>query len=110
MLEPIFGNSTAEKVLLYLLVNRDGYARELAQRFELPVSVVQKQLQRLERGGVLVSQTRGKTRLFQLNPVYPFVAELEALLRRALKFLPAAERGPYQPRRTRPRASGKPSS
>ena len=110
MLEPIFGNGTAEKVLLYLVVRGEGYARELAQAFALPVSVVQKQLLRLERGGVLASLTKGRTRLFRLDPVYPFVAELEALLRRALTFLPAAERGPYQPRRTRPRASGKPRS
>lgn len=108
MLEPIFGNGTAEKVLLYLLVHREAYARELAQTFEVPISVIQKQLVRLERGGVLASVTKGRTRLFQLNPVYPFVAELEALLRRALAFVPADARGPYEPRRNRPRATGKP--
>lgn len=110
MLEPIFGNGTAEKVLLYLLTHGEGYASELALAFKLPISVVQKQLLRLERGGVLASVTKGRTRLFQLNPVYPFVAELEALLRRALKFLPVAARGPYQPQRKRPRATGKPRS
>ena len=108
MLEAIFGNGTAEKVLLYLVVRREGYARELALAFGVSISVVQKQLLRLERGGVLVSVTKGRTRLFQLNPAYPFVVELEALLRRAFKFLPASERAPYEPRRTRPRASGKP--
>ena len=48
----------------------------------MPISVFQKQLRRLERGGVLVSSTKGRTRLFQMNPVYPFARELEALLRR----------------------------
>ena len=108
MLEPIFGNGTAEKVLLYLLVHREAYARELAQTFEVPISVIQKQLVRLERGGVLASMTKGRTRLYQLNPVYPFVAELEALLRRALAFVPVDARTPYEPRRSRPRATGKP--
>jgi hypothetical protein len=54
-----------------------------------------------------VSVTRGRTRLFQLNPVYAFVAELEVLLRRALAFVPADARAPYEPRRSRPRATGK---
>jgi DNA-binding transcriptional ArsR family regulator len=109
MLEPIFGNTTAEKVLFYLLVHREAYARQMAQAFRLPISVVQKQLGRLERGGVLVSVTKGRTRLFQLNPEYAFVKELEALLRRALDFLPSADRGPYHPMRLRPRALGKPA-
>jgi len=38
MLEPIFGNGTAEKVLLYVVAHRQAYARELAQAFALPVS------------------------------------------------------------------------
>jgi hypothetical protein len=108
MLEPIFGNGTAEKVLLYLLVHRQAYAREMALAFSAPISVIQKQLVRLERGGVLVSTTKGRTRLYEINPVYPFVRELAALLRRALDFLPAAERRPFAPRRARPRAAGKP--
>jgi DNA-binding transcriptional ArsR family regulator len=108
MLEPIFGNGTAEKVLLYLLVHREGYARELAQAFSVPISVIQKQLNRLERGGVLASVTKGQVRLFRINPVYPFAPELEALLRRALAFIPVADRAPYAPRRNRPRAAGKP--
>ena len=49
MLEAIFGNSTAERVLLFLVVHRQAYARELAQAFGLPVGVVQKQLIRPKR-------------------------------------------------------------
>jgi DNA-binding transcriptional ArsR family regulator len=108
MLEPIFGNGTAEKVLLFLLVHKQAYAREMAQAFSLSISVIQKQLLRLERGNVLASRTIGRTRVFELNPSYPFVGELRALLRRALEFVPARERAPYEPKRARPRATGKP--
>jgi hypothetical protein len=110
MLEALFGNATAEKLLLFLLVHRKAYARELAVTFQQPVSVLQKQLLRLERGGVLASRSVGRTRLFELNPLYPFAPELEALLRRALVFVPLPQRAPYEPRRTRPRMSGKPRS
>lgn len=108
MLRALFGNDTAEKVLLYLLVHQDGYARQMAQAFGVAVSVVQKQLLRLERGGVVVSVTRGRTRLYQLNPEYAFAKELDALLRKALRFVPEGERAPLLPRRRRPRQSGKP--
>ena len=108
MLEPIFGNGTAEKVLLYVVAHRQAYARELAQAFALPVSVVQKQVARLERGNVLASRLVGRTRVFELNPSYAFARELRALLERALDFVPPDERGPYRPKRVRPRATGKP--
>ena len=108
MLEALLGNGTAEKVLLYTLVHRQAYARQLADAFAMPVSVVQKQLIRLEGGNVLVSRMVGRTRVFELNPSYAFAEELRALLRRALEFLPTRERAPYEPKRTRPRASGKP--
>src|SRR5436309_1630923 len=109
MLEAIFGNRTIEKELLYRVVHRRVYARELVQAFALPVSVVQKQLLRLERGGVVGSRTQGRTRVFELDPGYAFTVELQALLRRALDFLPEGERAPLEPRRTRPRATGKPT-
>ncbi len=107
MLEAIFGNGTAEKVLLYLVAHRQSYAREIAVAFSVPVSLVQKQLVRLERGNVLVSRTIGRSRIFELNPLYAFAPELRALLRRAMEFVPARDRGPYEPKRARPRATGK---
>lgn len=107
MLEAIFGNRTAEKVLLYLLAHGQAYAREIATAFSLPVSLIQKQLIRLELGNVLVSRTVGRTRVFELNPLYPFASELRALLVRAMAFVPARARTPYIPKRARPRATGK---
>ena len=60
MLEGLVGNATAEKVLLFLEQYEEGYALEIAKQFDgLPVSMVQRQLQRLEAGGILVSQLRG---------------------------------------------------
>ncbi|WP_428312544.1 hypothetical protein [Hydrocarboniphaga sp.] len=53
----IFGNETAERTLLALQNYGEGYAREIADLYGLPHSVVQKQLLRLERDGVLVGST-----------------------------------------------------
>ena len=109
MLEGVFGNATAEKVLLYLEQFEEGYALGIARAFDnLPVSMVQRQLERLEAAGVLVSKLQGRTRVFTWNPRFAFKTELRALLRRALKLLPAAERERYFVARRRPRRTGQP--
>lgn len=109
MIEGILGNATAEKVLLYLEQYEDGYALGIAKAFDnLPVSMVQRQLERLETAGVLVSRPQGRTRVFSWNPRFAFQPELRALLRKALGLLPAAERQRYFSARRRPRRAGKP--
>ena len=109
MLEGIFGNASAEKVLLYLEQYEEGYATAIARTFDgLSLHMAQRQLERFERAGALVSTLKGKTRLYTWNPRYLFRAELRAMLRKALEALPAAERHRYLGERRRPRRTGKP--
>jgi DNA-binding transcriptional ArsR family regulator len=109
MLQALFGNRTAEKVLLYLAVNSESYTQELADNLTLPLFAVQRQLRRLEEGGIVVAQARGRMRFFSLNPRLPFTPDLTRLLTKALDYMPATERSQYQPRRRRPRRTGKPA-
>ena len=53
MLEPILGSKNKERILLYLHVRKEGYAREISRYFKTDLAPVQKQLERLENGGVL---------------------------------------------------------
>ncbi len=108
MLEPLLGSVNRERVLIYLLVREEGYAREIARFFTTGLDPIQKQLDRLEYGGVIYSRRAGRTRLFRLNPRYPFLTELTALLRRTLEFYPAEERQRLEMKRRRPRRKGKP--
>ena len=109
MLEGLLGNATAEKVLLYLEQFEEGYARRIAADFDgMAVSQVQRQLERFEAAGLLVSQLKGRTRLYTWNPRYGFLAEVRALLRKALRALPEEERRRYFAARRRPRRTGKP--
>jgi DNA-binding transcriptional ArsR family regulator len=103
MLAALFGNPTAEKVLMFLALNGDGYAQEIADRFALSLSMVQNQLIRLQRGGVLVSIERGRMRFFSFNPRFRFADEIVAMLRRAADYLPERDRDRFLVRR-RPRA------
>lgn len=104
----LFGNKTAEKVLIYLGRFDEGYARSIALIYGLPVSQIQRQLQRLESAGVLVSQLKGRTRYFLWNPRCYFLNELRAVLSKMIQHLPATEQEKYLVKRTRPRRTGKP--
>lgn len=108
MLEPIFGNKIIERIMFSLLVYENGYIRGIANLFGIPVRGVVQQLKRLEDGGVVVSQKKGKIRLYQFSPRYPFLAELKVLLQRAMDVLPQSEIEKYYRMRTRPRRKGKP--
>jgi len=109
MLEGILGNATAEKTLLYIEAYGEGYAPGIADTFGLPsVTMVRRQLERFERAGLLVSVTKGRTRLFTWNPRYAFLSEIRTLLQKALKALPETDRRRYFTERRRPRRTGKP--
>jgi len=108
MLEDIFGNATAEKVLLYIESYGEGYAKGIADTFGISLHMVQRQLARFERAGLLVNVTKGRTRLFLWNPRYAFLPEIRALLVKALHHLPEVERRKYFSSRRRPRRVGKP--
>jgi DNA-binding IscR family transcriptional regulator len=107
MLDALFGNRTAANVLMFIGVNRDAYAQEIANRTKISLSLVQAQLQRLERGGVLVNIQRGRMRFYSLNPRFPFSDVIEDIVRRAVEYLPANDQEAFVVRR-RPRMKGKP--
>jgi predicted transcriptional regulator len=107
MLEAIVGSSNRERILLYLHIRKEGYARQISRYFKTDLDPIQKQLVRLENGGVLYSRNAGRTRLYGLNPRYPFLGELRALLDKVLVFFPPEERERLMKVRTRPRMRGK---
>lgn len=108
MLESLFGSINRERVLVFLHARGEGYAREIARFFKTDLDPVQKQLERLEFGGIIFNRNAGKTRVYALNPRYPFLAELKALLDKALSFYPAAEKEELIFVRQRPRRKDKP--
>jgi hypothetical protein len=108
MLEYLFGSISAERVLIFIFARDEGYAREIARHFQTDLDPIQKQLDKLEAGGVLASRTAGRTRLYIFNPRYPFLEELKALLSKALSFYPEVEKEKLLMNRRRPRRRGKP--
>lgn len=108
MLEPLLGSTNRERVLSFLYARGEGYPREIARFFDTGLDPIQKQLEKLEAGGVLYSRVAGKTRLYALNPRYAFLPELKSLLEKALSFYPNNQREALLMNRRRPRRRGKP--
>jgi hypothetical protein len=108
MLESLLGSINKERVLFFILAKGEGYPRDMARFFATGLAPVQRQLDNLEQGGILVSRLAGRTRLYTFNPGYPLLEELKALLEKALSFFPGEERERLLMTRQRPRRRGKP--
>lgn len=110
MLEYLFANKNVEKVLIYLALHERAHATELSHAFGTSLDPIQKTLKKLEEGGLLASFLVGRTRIFQWNPRYPFLQEIQALAIKSYQFLPTSiQETYYHPaKRKRPRKTGKP--
>jgi hypothetical protein len=86
MIEALVGSINCERVLTFLNARGEGYAREIATFYSSSLAPIQKQLDKLEAGGVLASRLAGRTRLYTFNPRYPLLAELSALLEKTISF------------------------
>lgn len=110
MLEYLFANKNVEKILIYLLIHSKANGSELCRAFGTSLDPIQKTLRKLEDGGLLVSFLEGRTRIFQWNPRYPFLMEIQALAQKSYEFLPTKIQESYYQlkKRKRPRKTGKP--
>lgn len=107
MIEVLLGSKNAERVLVYIFSREEGYAREIASFYGTDLKPIQMQLDKYEKGGILVSRSVGRTRPYMFNPRYPFLNELKALLEKALSFYPPKEQEDLTMNRRRPRGKGK---
>lgn len=95
MLDVLFGSKNVTRILIFLFVNKKCYGTQLHQLLQTPLTPIQKALHRLEKGSVIMSYYEGKTRVYQFNPVYPLLEELELFLKKAYTLLPPHEKKQY---------------
>lgn len=108
MLEGIFGNKTAEKVLLHIFHYGESHASGIAQDFEVSLTPVIKQLDRFELAGILTAKVAGRTRVYSFNLKSPFVKPIKNILEIAYESISLTERQKIFKTRRRPRRKGKP--
>lgn len=95
MLEVLCGNKNVQRILIFLFVNGKCYGTQLHRALKTSLTPIQKALNRLESGRLITSYYEGKTRIYQFNPAYPLLKELEELLKKAYTLLPANEKKSY---------------
>ena len=107
-LQVLFGGKAPTRVLLFLENYSEGYARQISKIFDMPVSEVQKQLNKFEESSILVSRMVGTSRMYSWNPRDPALSGLRTLLRETLDSgIPEETLKRYYRVRQRPRRRGK---
>lgn len=60
------------------------YLRQLERMFDMPVSIIRKELMRLETEGVFLSEKKGNLLYYKLNTGYPLFEELKNIVRKTI--------------------------
>ena len=102
----LFGSKAAYQVLMYMENYEHGYASQIAKTFEMSISQTQKQLQKFEQLGLLVSRKEGSARVYYFKRS-PAVDALRKFLSSMLNVLPESTIYKYYRQRRRPRRYGK---
>jgi len=85
MLEVLFGSKNRVRVLEYIHIHRSAYGKEIATYYQCSIDPIQKQLARLEQGGILRSKREGKKRIYQFNISNKFYKALSLLLKNTMR-------------------------
>ncbi len=83
----LFGTSEVRRRILAAFYAAPGlvtHPRELARRIGHPSQVVGRELSRLEKAGILASESVGRARRYSVNPHSPIAAEVRGLVLRTI--------------------------
>ena len=108
MLDKILGSTTAMKIMLHLLHFGEIYPSAVAKDYQISLSGVQKQFERFEDAGILVSKLVGKSRVYLFNKKSPTVKPFIDLVKVYYDGLSLEDKEKLFAARRRPRRPGKP--
>ena len=108
MLEGLFGNKTAEKVLIHIFHQGESHASAIANDFNLALNPIIGQLNRFEEAGVLSSKLVGRARIYSFNPKSPYTRPVQDIIKIAYESISLKDREKLFSTRRRPRRKGKP--
>jgi len=103
----LFGSATRTNTLLVIRLLGETHASEISAVLGKSLSRVQGAIASLERAGIVVGAEEGRARRVRLNPRFPALSELQALLDK-LGSLDIPLQTRLAEKRRRPRRSGKP--
>jgi len=82
----IFRSKTRKELFRLYFTNPDQeyYLRELERLLHTPVSMIRKELMRLEGDGIFLSRKRGNTTCYLLDKSYPLFDELKSIVSKTI--------------------------
>ena len=107
VLAELFGSRAAEAALLHLYHYGESYGRAISSDLEISLDSVQRQLDKFERSGVLVSKKQGRTLLYTWNPKSRVASRLKDLVAVVYDGIALERRQILFQTRRRPRGKGK---
>lgn len=107
MLDKILGSKTAQKIFLHLYHNGETYPSAVARDFKITLSQVQRQFDRFEDTGIIISKLSGRTRVYQFNKKNTLVKPFTEMIKRVYDSIPITEKEKLFSSRRRPRRRGK---
>ncbi|MFT3991511.1 MAG: hypothetical protein QM680_08870 [Luteolibacter sp.] len=107
-LAELFGSRAAEAVLLHLFHYGESYGRAISADFEISLDSVQRQLEKYERLGVLISKRQGRTLVYTWNPKSRLVNRLKEVIALVYDEIPESVHQVVFAERRRYRSKGKP--
>ncbi|MCW1884027.1 hypothetical protein OKA04_04755 [Luteolibacter flavescens] len=107
-LQDLFGGKAAEAVLLSVFHHGEIYGRAVSRDFAVSLDAVQRQLERFERAGTLVSKQQGRTLVYSWNPKSRLAARLRDLTGVVYDGLEQGAKEQLFAERRQPRAKDKP--
>ncbi len=108
MLDKILGSETAMKIMLHIIHYGEIYPTAVAKDYKLSLSAVQKQFERYELAGILVSKLVGKTRVYFFNKKSKAAIAFMDFIKVYYDGLSLEDKEKIFSERRRPRRSGKP--
>jgi DNA-binding transcriptional ArsR family regulator len=109
MLDKILGSKTAQKMFLHLYHHGESYPSAVAKDFKMSLGQVQRQFDRFEEAGLIISRLLGRTRVYQFNKKHGAVVKpFMELIKVFYESIPLKEKEKLFSTRRRPRRRGKP--
>ena len=108
MLNLILGSETAQKIFLHLYHYGESYPSAVAKDFSMSLGQIQRQFERFETAGILISKLSGKTRMYQFNKKFLLTGPFIEMVKMVYDSLPLDEKEILFPSRRKPRRAGKP--
>jgi predicted transcriptional regulator len=85
VLKALFSSATRVKLLRVFLLSADGqeyFVRELTRDLDEQINSIRRELENLEKIGMLTSKTRERKKYYKINPAFTILDELRAIFQK----------------------------